>query len=150
MACYLRMLLYYYNKKDKIMKKFITIIALLVSFGLAQTVDPPKDPVKEGDRQLEQIMNKMPTDVKRQVQEAIVKAEQAAKMVQEAKKDGLNDKEIEALMEQKKVQARERAEEAVRQLEGLSDETKENIIKAMQETNTRMQERKMELKELKK
>jgi len=132
------------------MKKFITIIALLVSFGLAQTVDPPKDPVKEGDRQLEQIMNKMPTDVKRQVQEAIVKAEQAAKMVQEAKKDGLNDKEIEALMEQKKVQARERAEEAVRQLEGLSDETKENIIKAMQETNTRMQERKMELKELKK
>ena len=134
------------------MKKLLMILAalsLLVSTGWAQSdnnqkPDEQQPQVREG---IEDLMENMPTDIKAQVKNAVQEAEAAKKQIQAMEAQGKNDEEIEAAMEQKKTQARERLQEAINGLNEMSEEAKGELKQLSEQIQDRLQERKAEFEE---
>ena len=134
------------------MKKLLMILAalsLLVSTGWAQNEDnkKPEDQQSQVREGIEDLMENMPAEIKAQVKNAVQEAEAAKKQIQAMEAQGNNDEEIEAAMEQKKTQARERLQEAINGLNEMSEEAKGELKQLSEQIQDRLQERKAEFEE---
>jgi DNA anti-recombination protein RmuC len=136
------------------MKKIMAILAalcIMVTFGWSQgdNAQNPDEPTVMKRAGLEELMENMPADIKAQVQNAFKKAEAAEKQIQEMKDEGKSDEEIEAALEQKRVQARERLQEAIDNLDKISEDAKGELKQVSEQIQKRLEERKAEFDEQK-
>lgn len=136
------------------MKKLITIIvagALTAAFA----ADPQPIQTQEFEQlktqlqtQLHEALNGLNPDVKAQIEEAKMAAEQTQEKIQEMKRLGKTDAQVIAAMEQERTAAQQRLTTAIATLEQVSARVCAQVDKAKSEVQVRLQERTEELKQL--
>ncbi len=132
----------------------IAVLGLVASMSWCQPVDPPGPGPGEGagltqeQKQkragLNAMMGNMPEDTKQQIRAALNKAEEARKQIQEMKKQGSSNEDVEKVMEQKRTQAREQLQQAIDALADVPEDEKEKLQKVRERIQERLQERKAE------
>jgi len=135
------------------MKKLITLLTLVaLTSVLAQNNNPNMDNNKPDVAVQEQTQNRdglqeLMKDLPESVKARMMEIKQAQNQIAGMKQQGKSDKEIEALMEQSRTQARERLREEVEAMK-CSPEVKEKILQTVEQLQDRIQERKAEMKEI--
>jgi len=109
----------------------------------AQEVDALKSQIQA---KVQAELEALPAQIQAQVQAAKESMEQVQALVATMKAEGKTKKEIDAALEQKKLEAQEQLKLCIEQMDGISTQVKAQVEKASQEIQTRMQERAGEMK----
>ena len=130
------------------------MVTLLMSTGWTQSGGGDPEPQQGGGQQqvrdrtsLVGLMENLPQDIRLQVQEAVRKAEQARKQMQQAKESGASDEEIEAMITQERNQARQQLQKAIDDMQDMTELSRNRIRKAVEQVQERLEARQQEFQQ---
>lgn len=127
----------------------LRIISLMVLICAGMGFTQGNGPGNQGQKRqgLDDIMGNMSSENKQKISKALQLAKEVEAEIQTAVESGASEEEINQTMNQTRTQARERLNQAIEDLQNVSDENKALLQKTMEQVQKRLEERKEEFNE---